>query len=162
VTLTPRAGQWLSAEVDRAGRVKVLSDLSLPGHSNAFVIGDTASLSQKGKPLPGVAPVAMQEGRYVAQVIAQRVAGKVPQQPFRYPSHGNLATVGRSFAVVESGPLHMTGFLAWVMWLVMHIIYLIGFRNRLLVMLQWAWEYVTRQRSARLITCGDAAEPSSW
>jgi NADH:ubiquinone reductase (H+-translocating) len=156
------AGQWLGAEVDRAGRVRVLSDLSLPGHSNVFVIGDTASLSQKGKPLPGVAPVAMQEGRYVAQVIAQRVAGEVPQQPFRYRSHGNLATVGRSFAVVESGPLHLTGFLAWVMWLVVHIFYLIGFRNRLLVMLQWAWEYVTRQRSARLITCGDAAEPSSW
>jgi hypothetical protein len=86
----------------------------------------------------------------------------VPQQPFRYRSHGNLATVGRSFAVVESGPLHLTGFLAWVMWLAVHIFYLIGFRNRLLVMFQWAWEYLTRQRSARLITCGDATEPSSW
>jgi NADH dehydrogenase len=157
-----RAGQWLGAEVDRAGRVKVGSDLSLPGYPNVFVIGDTASLSQKGKPLPGVAPVAMQEGRYVAQVIAQRVAGKKGVPPFRYRSHGNLATVGRSFAVVESGPLHLTGFLAWVMWLVVHIFYLIGFRNRLLVMLQWGWEYLTRQRSARLITCGDAVEPSSW
>jgi NADH dehydrogenase len=156
------AGQWLGAEVDRAGRVKVGSDLSLPGQPNVFVIGDTASLSQKGKPLPGVAPVAMQEGRYVAQVIAQRVAGKKGVPPFHYRSHGNLATVGRSFAVVESGPLHLTGFLAWVMWLVVHIFYLIGFRNRLLVILQWAWEYVTRQRSARLITCGDAGEPSSW
>lgn len=150
------AGQWLGAEVDRAGRVKVSSDLSLPGHPNVFVIGDTASLSQDGKPLPGVAPVAMQEGRYVAQVIAQRVAGKKGGPPFRYRSHGNLATVGRSFAVVDSGPLHLTGFLAWVMWLVVHIFYLIGFRNRLLVILQWGWEYLTRQRSARLITCGDA------
>lgn len=150
------AGQWLGAEVDRAGRVKVSSDLSLPGHRNVFVIGDTASLSQDGKPLPGVAPVAMQEGRYVAQVIAQRVAGKKGGPPFRYRSHGNLATVGRSFAVVDSGPLHLTGFLAWVMWLVVHIFYLIGFRNRLLVILQWGWEYLTRQRSARLITCGDA------
>ena len=157
-----RAGQWLGAEVDRAGRVKVGSDLTLPGQPNVFVIGDTASLSQRGKPLPGVAPVAMQEGRYVAQVIVQRVAGKKGEPPFHYRSHGNLATVGRSFAVVESGPLHLTGFLAWVMWLVVHIFYLIGFRNRLLVMLQWAWEYVTRQRSARLITCGDAVEPSSW
>jgi NADH dehydrogenase len=153
-----RAGQWLGAEVDRAGRVKVLSDLSLPGQPNVFVIGDTASLSQKGKPLPGVAPVALQEGLYVAQVIAQRVAGKKGGPPFRYHSHGNLATVGRSFAVVESGPLHLTGFLAWVMWLVVHIFYLIGFRNRLLVMFQWAWEYLTRQRSARLITCGDTSQ----
>ena len=129
-----RAGQWLGAEVDRAGRVKVGSDLSLPGHPNVFVIGDTASLSQKGKPLPGVAPVAMQEGRYVAQVIAQCMAGKKGMPPFRYRSHGNLATVGRSFAVVESGPLRLTGFLAWAMWLAVHIFYLIGFRNRLLVM----------------------------
>jgi NADH:quinone reductase (non-electrogenic) len=147
------AGQWLGAEVDRAGRVKVLSDLTIPGQPNVFVIGDTASLSQKGKPLPGVAPVAMQEGRFVAQVIAQRVAGKKGGPPFRYHSQGNLATVGRSFAVVKSGPLHLTGFLAWVMWLVVHIFYLIGFRNRMLVMLQWAWAYVTHQRSARLITC---------
>lgn len=157
-----RAGQWLGAEVDWAGRVKVGSNFSLLDRPNVFVIGDTASLSQKGKLLPGVAPVAMQEGRYVARVIADRVAGKAQRRPFRYRSHGNLATVGRFFAVVESGPLHLTGFLAWVMWLVVHIFYLIGFRNRLLVMLQWAWEYITRQRSARLITCGDAAEPSSW
>jgi NADH:ubiquinone reductase (H+-translocating) len=156
------AGRWLGAEVDRAGRVKVLSDLSLPGQPNVFVIGDTASLGQKGKPLPGVAPVAMQEGRYVAQIIAQRVAGKKGRPPFRYRSRGNLATVGRSFAVVESGPLHMTGFLAWVMWLVVHIFYLIGFRNRLLVLFQWAWEYLTRERGARLITCGDTSHVPPW
>jgi NADH dehydrogenase len=156
------AGHWLGAEVDRAGRIKVGSDLSLPGHPNVFVIGDTASLSQDGKALPGVAPVAMQEGRYVAQVIVQRVAGHKSIPPFRYHSRGNLATVGRSFAVAEIGPVRLSGFLAWVLWLVVHISYLIGFRNRLLVMLQWAWEYLTRQRSARLITCGDANEPSVW
>jgi NADH:ubiquinone reductase (H+-translocating) len=156
------AGEWLGAEVDRTGRVKVLNDLSIPGHPNVFVIGDTASLNQKGKPLPGVAPVAMQEGRYVAHLVTQHVAGRKDVPPFRYHSHGTLATVGRSFAVVASGPLHFTGFLAWVMWLVVHIFYLIGFRNRLLVIFQWAWEYVTRQRGARLITCEDAAEPSSW
>jgi NADH:ubiquinone reductase (H+-translocating) len=156
------AGQWLGAEVDRAGRVKVLSDLSLPGQPNVFVIGDTASLSQDGNPLPGVAPVAMQEGRYVAQVIAQRVSGKKSIPPFRSHSRGNLAAVGRSFAVAEIGPFRLSGFLAWVLWLVVHITYLIGFRNRLLVLFQWAWEYVTRQRSARLITCGDTSYVPSW
>lgn len=114
------------------------------------------------KSIDDVAPVAMQEGCYVAQVIAQRVSGKKNIPPFRYHSRRNLATVGRSFAVVESGPLHLAGFLAWTMWLAVHIFYLIGFRNRLLVMFQWAWEYLTRQRSARLITCGDATEPSVW
>ncbi len=146
------AGQWLGAEMDRAGRVKVLSDLSLPGHPNVFVLGDTASLSQRGKPLPGVAPVAMQEGRYVAHVIAQRMAGQKRVPPFRYRNTGNLATVGRAFAVVDLGPLRFTGMLAWVVWLAVHIVYLIGFRNRLPVLFQWAWAYVTYQRSARLIT----------
>jgi len=155
------AGQWLGAEVDRAGRVRVSNDLSVPGQPTVFVLGDTARLSQDDKLLPGVAPVAIQEGRYVAQVIARRVAGKKSVPPFRYHSRGNLATVGRSFAVVESGPLQLSGILAWMMWLVVHIAYLIGFRNRFLVLFQWAWEYVTRQRSARLITCGDSAEPLS-
>lgn len=151
-------GRWLGTDVDRAGRVQVLSDLSLPGRPNVFVLGDTARLNQDGKLLPGVAPVAMQEGRYVAQVIARRVAGKQSIPPFRYRSRGNLATVGRSFAIVEIGAFRVSGFLAWVLWLVVHITYLIGFRNRLLVLFQWAWEYVTRQRSARLITCGDEIE----
>ncbi len=155
------AGQWLGAAMDRAGRVRVLHDLSVPGQPTVFVLGDTARLSQDDKLLPGVAPVAMQEGRYVAQVIARRVVGKKSAPPFRYHSRGNLATVGRSFAVVESGPLQLSGILAWMMWLVVHITYLIGFRNRYLVLFQWTWEYVTRQRSARLITCGDSAEPLS-
>ena len=146
------AGQWLGAEVDRAGRVKVARDLSLPDHPQVFVLGDTASVSQDGKPLPGVAPVAVQEGRYVAQVIADRVAGKAHLQPFQYRNKGNLATVGRSFGIVDMGPLRIAGFLAWMIWLVVHILYLISFRNRFLVLFQWAWAYLTYQRGARLIT----------
>lgn len=148
------AGQWLGAEMDRAGRVKVAHDLSLLDHPQVFVLGDTASVSQDGKPLPGVAPVAMQEGHYVAKVIADRVAGNAHPQPFRYRNKGNLATVGRSFGIVEMGPLRLSGLLAWLTWLVVHILYLIGFRNRFLVLFQWAWAYLTYQRSARLITGG--------
>lgn len=148
------AGTWLSAEMDRAGRVKVTDHLTLPQHSNVFVIGDTASVSQQGKVLPGVAPVAMQEGRYVAQAILRQIAGKGDAQPFYYYDKGNLATVGRAFGLVVLGPLRLTGWFAWVLWLSVHIFYLIGFRNRLVVMFQWAWAYVTRARSARLITKG--------
>jgi NADH:ubiquinone reductase (H+-translocating) len=155
------AGQWLGTEVDHAGRVRVLHDLSVPDHPNVFVLGDTARLAQDDKLLPGIAPVAMQEGRYVAQVIARRVTGKKSIPPFRYHSRGNLATVGRSFAIVETRSSQLSGFSAWIIWLVVHISYLIGFRNRLLVLLQWAWEYVTRQRSARLITCGSSTEEAS-
>lgn len=150
VTASP-AGAWLGAAVDHAGRVKVEQNLAVPGHPNVFVIGDTASLSQKGKPLPGLSPVAMQEGRYVAQVIADRVAGKAQRRPFRYHDKGTLATVGRSFAVVDIGPLHFTGLFAWLTWIVVHIFYLIGFRNRLLVLIQYAWSYVTFQPGARII-----------
>ena len=150
VTASP-AGTWLGAEVDRHGRVKVEPNLSVPGHPNVFVIGDTACVLHKGKPLPGLSPVAMQEGRYVAQVIADRVAGKAPHQPFRYFDKGTLATVGRSFAVVDIGPLHFTGFFAWLTWIFVHIFYLIGFRNRLLVLIQYAWAYVTFQPGARII-----------
>jgi len=146
------AGKWLDAEVDRAGRVKVTSDLSVPGHPNVFVIGDTASATQDGKPLPGVAPVAMQGGRYVASVIAHQVMGKQPDKPFHYRDKGNLATVGRSYAIVDAGKIRLTGFIAWVIWLVVHIYYLIGFRNRLVALFQWAWTYLTYSRSARLIT----------
>jgi NADH dehydrogenase len=172
--LASPAGRWLGAETDRAGRVKVGSDLSLPGHPNVFVIGDTASVMQDGKPLPGVAPVAMQAGRYVASLIANRVANKghqdaqqeqlqqpeppgqseQPEQhkPFRYHSKGNLATVGRSYAIVQMGGLRLTGLIAWLMWLVVHIYYLIGFRNRFVALFQWAWTYFTYSRGARLIT----------
>jgi len=149
------AGKWIGAETDRAGRAKVNSDLSVQGHPNIFVIGDTASASQNGKPLPGVAPVAMQEGRYVASVIADAVAGKEHQQPFHYVSKGNLATVGRFFGIVDVGKVRLAGFLAWVIWLVVHIYYLIGFRNRFMVMFQWGLSYLLFQRGARLIAFND-------
>jgi NADH dehydrogenase len=145
------AGKWLGAEVDRAGRVKVLDDLTLPGHPNIFVIGDTASLMQNGKPLPGVAPVAMQEGRYVAALIKQELKGDTQHKPFHYFNKGNVATVGRSYGIVDLGWIRLSGFLAWLTWLAIHIFYLIGFRNRFLVMFQWAWAYLTYQRGARLI-----------
>jgi NADH:quinone reductase (non-electrogenic) len=146
------AGKWLGAEVDRAGRVLVEQDLTVPGHPEIFVIGDTASLTEAGKLLPGVAPVAMQEGRYVARVIRNRLAGRKEWPPFHYHNKGNLATVGRAFAIVDLGFIKLSGFFAWLTWLVVHIFYLIGFRNRLLVMIQWAWAYLTYQRGARLIT----------
>jgi len=151
------AGKWLGAETDRAGRVKVTSDLSLPGHPNIFVIGDTATVNQDGKPLPGVAPVAMQEGRYVASLIADLVAGKEHQQPFHYVNKGNLATIGRFFGIVDVAGFRLAGFLAWVIWLVVHIYYLIGFRNRFMVLFQWALSYLLFQRSARLIAFEDTS-----
>jgi NADH dehydrogenase len=146
------AGKWLDAEVDRAGRVKVQADLSLPNDPHVFVIGDTASVMQDGKPLPGVAPVAMQEANYVASLIAEKVAGKTDSQPFHYRNKGNLATIGRAYGIVDFGWLRFGGFLGWVLWLVVHILFLIGFRNRMIVLFQWAWAYLTFQRGARLIT----------
>ncbi len=144
-------GSWLFADVDHAGRVKVEPDLTVPAHPNIFVIGDTTCVLQQGKPLPGLSPVAMQEGRYVAKVIVDRVAGKAQPQPFHYHDKGTLATVGRAFAVVAIGPLRFTGFLAWLTWIAVHIFYLIGFRSRLLVLIQYAWAYVTFQPGARII-----------
>ncbi|WP_081838826.1 NAD(P)/FAD-dependent oxidoreductase [Thermogemmatispora carboxidivorans] len=151
------AGRWLQAEVDRAGRVKVNPDLSVPGHPEIFVIGDTAHLEEKGQPLPGLAPVAMQEGRYVARAILQRLAGQEPA-PFHYVNKGNLATVGRAWGLLQIGRLRLTGFLAWILWLTVHIFYLIGFRNRVLVLFQWAWAYLTFQRGARLILYPERAD----
>ncbi len=153
------AGKWLGAEVDRAGRVKVNGDLSVPGHPDVFVIGDTASATQDGKPLPGVAPVAMQAGRYVARLVAHRVRGEELNKPFQYRNKGNLATVGRSYAIVDIGKIRLTGLIAWVMWLVVHIYYLIGFRNRFITLFQWAWTYFTYTRGARLITFENEHEP---
>ncbi len=153
------AGKWLGAEVDRAGRVKVSNDLSVPGHPNVFVIGDTASFIQNGKPLPGVAQVAMQAGNYVASVISHRVTGKELNKPFYYRDKGNLATVGRSYAIVDIGKIRLTGFFAWLLWLVVHIYFLVGFRNRLVAIFQWAWTYFTYARGARLITFENEHEP---
>ena len=149
------AGKWLHAAVDHDGRVKVQSDLSVPGHANIFVIGDTALLEQNGKPLPGLAPVAMQEADYVASVILDRVAGRTPHKPFHYFDKGTLAMVGRSFGIVDIGPLHFTGFLAWLTWILVHIMLLINARNRVLTTLQYAWTYLTYQRGAQVILPDD-------
>jgi NADH dehydrogenase len=155
------AWQWLGAPADRARRVQVLSDLSIPHHSNVFVIGDTATFMQDGKPLPGVAPVAMQQGRYVARLISQRVEHPEQSTPaFHYVNKGNLSTVGRAFAIVDLGAIRMAGFLAWVLWLAIHIFYLIGFENRLLVMLRWAMAYLSFQYGVRLITDPEEAATS--
>src|SRR5271169_5073531 len=155
-------GKKLGAAVDRAGRVLVQPDLSVPGHPEVFVIGDLAALKDaQGKMLPGVAPVAIQQGRFVAKVIraevesrtkAISVAGSKTRAPFHYWDKGSLATIGRAAAVAEFGRIHISGFIAWLSWLFVHILFLIGFRNRLLVFIQWAWSYVTYERGARLIT----------
>lgn len=140
------------AQLDRVGRAIVESDLSLPGHPNIFVIGDLANFShQNGKPLPGVAPVAMQQGQYIATLIQQRLQGK-NSLPFRYTDLGSLAVIGRNAAVVDLGFIKFSGVLAWLAWVFVHIYYLIEFDNKLVVLLQWGWNYWTRKRGARLIT----------
>jgi NADH dehydrogenase len=145
-------GAALGVPLDRAGRVLVEPDLSIPGHREVFVIGDLASMKDaEGKLLPGVAPVAMQQGRCVARQIAADLVGN-PRKDFHYVDKGSLATIGRAAAVAQFGKIHISGFLAWLSWLFIHILFLIGFRNRVLVMFQWAWSYFTYQRSARLIT----------
>ena len=145
-----KLGALLGAERDRAGRVLVAPDLSVPGHPQVFVAGDLASVVQDGRPVPGVAPAAKQMGAHVAAVIRARLAGK-PAPSFRYRDFGNLATIGRMAAVVHFGRLKLSGLLAWWFWLVVHILFLIGFRNRLVVMLNWAWAYWSYQRHARII-----------
>jgi NADH dehydrogenase len=146
-------GRKLGATCDRAGRVLVQPDLSIPGHPEVFVIGDLASLKDKdGQQLPGLAPVAIQEGKYVARMIRRDLAHEV-RKPFHYWDKGSLATIGRNAAVGTFGKkIHVSGFIAWLSWLFVHIYFLIGFRNRLLVLIQWFWSYVTYERSARLIT----------
>jgi NADH:ubiquinone reductase (H+-translocating) len=151
-------GKKLGAPVDRAGRVAVNPDLSLPGHPDVFVIGDLATLKdENGKLLPGIAPVAMQEGKAAAHNIGAELRGE-PRKNFRYFNKGNLATIGRAAAVAEFGKIHISGFLAWLAWLFIHVFFLIGFRNRIIVMVQWAWSYFTYERGARLIT-GDTHLP---
>jgi NADH dehydrogenase len=142
---------WLGAATDRAGRVQVEPDLSVPGRPEVFVVGDVAARVQDGAPLPGVAQVALQGGRYVGRVIARRVGGQPASPPFRYRDQGNLAVVGRNFAVLELGRLRLSGWLAWVLWATIHIAYLAQFNNRLLVFTQWVWSYFTWQRGSRLI-----------
>jgi NADH dehydrogenase len=147
------AARWLGAEKDRVGRVLVGPDLTLQGHPEIFCIGDTAQVAgADGKPLPGLAPVAKQQGAYVARVLRARLAGKPAPGPFRYRDYGTLATIGRRAAVADFGWLRLKGTLAWLLWGMVHISFLIGFRNRLIVMLDWIWSYVTFQSGARLIT----------
>jgi NADH:ubiquinone reductase (H+-translocating) len=161
--MASQAAQWLEAEHDRAGRVLVDRELRLPGHPEIFVIGDTASVRDAaGKPLPGVATVAKQEGKYVARVLRARMLGHTAPPAFRYRDYGELATVGRNFAVVDFHWLRLTGRIAWFVWSFAHIYFLIGFRNRLVVAMDWIWAYLTFQRGARLITASDSDEdPSS-
>ena len=142
----------LGIPLDRAGRARVNPDLTIPGHDNIFVIGDLAAIEQDGKPVPGVAPAAIQMGRHAARNIRLALAGR-PRQAFRYRDKGSFATIGRGKAVGElPGGIRLSGFPAWVAWLAIHIFFLIGFRNRVLVIFQWAYSYVTFRRGARLIT----------
>jgi NADH:ubiquinone reductase (H+-translocating) len=149
-----KLGAALGAETDRPGRVKVLEDCTIPGHPEVFVIGDLASIECDGKPVPGVAQAAMQMGTHAANAIRADLAGK-PRKPFRYNDRGSMATIGRAKAVAEVGRFKLSGFPAWALWVLIHISYLIGFRNRIVVMIQWAWAYLTHNRGIRLITGDD-------
>lgn len=151
-------GSLLGAETDRAGRVLVADDLSLPGHPEVFVAGDLAHVNGPDGPVPGVAPAAMQQGRHVARQIEADVEGSA-RSPFRYRNKGSLATIGRARAVADLPRLDFSGFFAWLAWLVIHIFYLIGFRNRVFVFLSWSWNYLTFRRGARLITRIGNPEP---
>jgi NADH:ubiquinone reductase (H+-translocating) len=145
------AGKWLNVERDRAGRVRIQKDLTVPGHSDIFVVGDTASLDQNGKPLPGVAQVAMQQGRYAGKLIHSRIIGSPSSHPFSYFDKGSMAVVGKGFAVLQSGKVQINGFAAWLTWAAVHLQFLATSSLRLGVFLQWAWTYVTGQRGDRLI-----------
>jgi NADH dehydrogenase FAD-containing subunit len=160
VTPSP-AGKWLSVATDRAGRVRVQPDLSVTGHSEVFVIGDTASVDQDGKPLPGVAQVAMQQGRYVGRAIRRRVKGRsdTGSRPFRYFDKGSMAVVGAGYAVLESHRLRIRGFPAWLAWAAVHLEFLSQSNLRLGVWLQWVWTYWTGQRGSQLILAHHPTEP---
>jgi NADH dehydrogenase len=156
VAASPLA-RTLDVPLDRAGRVSVLPDLTLPGHPEIFAAGDLATLQRKdGRPVPGVAPAAKQMGAYIAQVLRARFAGQSPPPAFRYRDFGNLATIGRRAAVVDLHGIRMSGYLAWVFWLTAHVFFLIGFRNRIVVLLDWAVAYWTYQRNARIVLGRDS------
>jgi NADH dehydrogenase len=152
-------GRSLGVPLDRAGRVEVLPDLSVPGVPEVFVVGDLARFVQDGQPLPGVAQVAMQQARHAAGNALRRLRGETTR-PFRYRDLGSMATIGRNRAVADFGRVRVTGWLAWMPWLFVHIMQLTGFRNRLIVLVQWAFAYFTYQRSIRLIT-GDASSSAA-
>jgi NADH dehydrogenase len=152
------AGKWLNVETDRAGRVRIQKDLTVPGHSEILVVGDTASLDQNGKPLPGVAQVAMQQGRYAGKLIHNRIVGSPPPPPFSYFDKGSMAVVGKGFAVLQSGKVQVSGLPAWLTWAAVHLQFLATSSLRLGVFLQWIWTYVTGQRGDRLIVNHHGAE----
>ena len=156
------AAAWLGVAHDRAGRVKVDSDLSAPGKPNVFAIGDTAAaVDAEGHPVPGLAPAAKQMGRYVGRLIRSRVAGQPSGEPFHYRHQGDLATIGRRSAVVKLDHVQLKGFIGWLFWSVAHVYFLIGLRNRFIVAFTWFWDYITFQRGARLITRSDAEDNPS-
>lgn len=153
VDLAQKLAATTGAATDRLGRIVVEPDLSLPQHPDIFAVGDMANYShQDGQPLPGVAPVAMQQGQYVADVIQRRLEGRPVLDPFRYHDRGSMAVIGRAAAVADLGWIKLSGYPAWLAWLFIHLLYLAQFQNRLLVLVQWAWNYWTRNRAARLIT----------
>jgi NADH dehydrogenase len=147
------------ATVDRGGRVVVQADLTLPGQPNIFVIGDMAAATSNGHPVPGVAQGALQEGKFAARAILKRLKGSTDVGTFSFWDKGNMATMGRNSAVAEIGWLKLSGFIAWLAWLFVHIVYLINFSNRVMVLFQWFWNYITRNRSARLITGDEDYDP---
>jgi NADH dehydrogenase FAD-containing subunit len=152
------AGKWLNVTTDRAGRVRVEPDLSVPGHPEIFVVGDTASLDQDGKPLPGVAQVAMQQGRYAGRLIRRRVEHLDAPKAFRYFDKGNMAVVGKGFAVLQSGKVHVSGLLAWLAWAAVHLQFLATSSLRVSVFVQWMWMWITGQRGSRLIVNHHSSE----
>jgi NADH dehydrogenase len=157
------AGKWLNVETDRAGRVRIQPDLSVPGHPEIFVVGDTASLDQDGAPLAGVAQVAIQEGRYAGKLIHRRITGQLAPKPFRYFDKGTMAVVGKGFAVLQSGKVHLSGAFAWLAWAAVHLQFLAESNLRVSVFLQWVWTYLTGQRGDLLIVnhyADDRAKPA--
>jgi NADH dehydrogenase len=154
------AGKWLNVETDRAGRVRIQPDLSVPGHPEIFVVGDTASLDQDGAALAGVAQVAIQEGRYAGKLIRRRLTGKSTPRPFRYFDKGTMAVVGKGFAVLQSGKVHLRGGIAWLAWAAVHLQFLAESNLRVSVFLQWVWTYLTGQRGDRLIVNHYGVEPA--
>jgi len=150
VTPSP-AGKWLEVETDHAGRVRIREDLTVPGHPEVFVVGDTASLDQDGKPLPGVAQVAMQQGGYAGKLIHRRLSGEPPPRPFRYFDKGSMAVVGKGFAILQSGKVAISGFLAWMAWAAIHLEFLAQSSLRVSVFVQWVWTYITDLRGSRII-----------
>jgi NADH:ubiquinone reductase (H+-translocating) len=150
VTPSP-AGKWLGVETDHAGRVRIEKDLTVPGHPEIFVVGDTASLAQDGKPLPGVAQVAMQQGRYAGRVIHCRLTGESAPRPFRYFDKGSMAVIGKGFAILQTGKLAISGFLAWMAWAGVHLEFLGQSSLRVSVFVQWVWTYISDQRGSQII-----------